>query len=66
MRERRLLGGDPSPREEALIYISLAVVVVALLVGRSCIPEKYHHPAERTIPPATPPESLYQPKEPCP
>jgi hypothetical protein len=34
------------------------VIVVALLLIRSCIPPEYHHPAEI---PQTPPESLYIP-----
>ena len=43
------------PETGALILVML--LVVSLILIRSCIPAEYHHPAER---PPTPPESFYK------
>ena len=44
--------------DEWIVVAGIALIVVALLLIRSCIPAEYHHPAER---PLAPPESLYAP-----
>lgn len=43
--------------DEQATYVAVILIVVALIVVRSCIPLEMHHPAER---PAAPPESLYK------
>lgn len=45
-------------KDDQTAVLLIGVLVVVLIVIRSCIPSEYHHPAER---PATPPESLYTP-----
>ena len=49
---------DWGPKDDTIALLCITVLVVALLIVRSCIPVEWQHPAER---PATPPESFYTP-----
>jgi hypothetical protein len=46
-----------TPSDDHVALLCIAVLVVSLLVIRSCIPPELHHPSERV---PSPPESLYE------
>lgn len=47
-----------TPSDDHVALLCIAVLVVSLLVIRSCIPPELHHPSERV---PSPSKSLYEP-----